>query len=226
LDNTPCHADIQNKLKNVTVKFLPPNTTSATQPLDSGIIRAMKLKFRTYQMNHVLALMEVDRTLTGAALLKKVNLLDAITWVSKVCKDISPLTVQKCFAQCGFVKATDQSQTTDPPQELVNYEEEVPPAILQASINALGVPLQESDQIDIMLSTCDENLINWDASAQDILTALDAQTEVAEEREELDEDDEEEEKDECEINTNEALKMLISLKSMLFKKETISFMNP
>jgi hypothetical protein len=56
---------------------------------------------------------------------------------------------------------------------------------------------------------------------------LDAQTEVAEERVELDEDDEEEEKDECELNTNEALKMLISLiRSMLFKKEMISFMTP
>lgn len=33
-------------LWNLQLKFLPPNTTSKTQPMDMGIIQAMKLKFR------------------------------------------------------------------------------------------------------------------------------------------------------------------------------------
>lgn len=33
-------------LLNLQLKFLPPNTTSKTQPMDMGIIQAMKLKFR------------------------------------------------------------------------------------------------------------------------------------------------------------------------------------
>jgi hypothetical protein len=44
-DNAPCHKDIQRKLNNITLKYLPPNTTSVTQPLDGGIIQTMKLKF-------------------------------------------------------------------------------------------------------------------------------------------------------------------------------------
>ena len=40
LDNATSHT--HDKLSNVTLKFLPPNTTSAIQPLDQGIIRAVK----------------------------------------------------------------------------------------------------------------------------------------------------------------------------------------
>jgi hypothetical protein len=43
VDNAPSHPEVQ--LSNVAVKFLPPNTTSYTQPMDQGIIQATKLKF-------------------------------------------------------------------------------------------------------------------------------------------------------------------------------------
>jgi hypothetical protein len=48
VDNAPCHQD--TLLSNVQVKFLPPNTTSFTQPMDQGIIQATKLKFRKKQV--------------------------------------------------------------------------------------------------------------------------------------------------------------------------------
>lgn len=35
-------------LSNLQLKFLPPNTTSKTQPMDMGIIQAVKLKFRKF----------------------------------------------------------------------------------------------------------------------------------------------------------------------------------
>ena len=48
LDNAPSHPEIQ--LSNIELKFLPPNTTSKTQPMDMGIIQATKLKFRKRQV--------------------------------------------------------------------------------------------------------------------------------------------------------------------------------
>jgi hypothetical protein len=48
VDNAPSHPEVQ--LSNVAVKFLPPNTTSYTQPMDQGIIQATKLKFRKRQV--------------------------------------------------------------------------------------------------------------------------------------------------------------------------------
>ena len=52
LDNVSCHPSIE--LSNVDLLFLPPNTTAATQPLDAGIIKYLKLKYRQALLNHLL----------------------------------------------------------------------------------------------------------------------------------------------------------------------------
>ena len=57
LDNAPSHPMMQ--LSNVTLKFLPLNTTSVIQPMDQGIIRAFKLKYRKRQMQYVISQMEL-----------------------------------------------------------------------------------------------------------------------------------------------------------------------
>lgn len=44
LDNSPAHPHVTG-LKWVELIFLPPNTTSVTQPMDQGVIRALKAKY-------------------------------------------------------------------------------------------------------------------------------------------------------------------------------------
>ena len=45
VDNAPSHV-VSKKLSNVHVKFSPPHLTSELQPLDQGIIEAMKANYR------------------------------------------------------------------------------------------------------------------------------------------------------------------------------------
>ena len=52
LDNGPAHP--QAKLNNIKLAFLPPNTTSLSQPMDQGIIQTMKLESRWHQLQYVL----------------------------------------------------------------------------------------------------------------------------------------------------------------------------
>ena len=44
-------------LKNVVPCYLPPNTTSKTQPLDAGIICNIKIKYRNYMVTYSLGKM-------------------------------------------------------------------------------------------------------------------------------------------------------------------------
>ena len=47
IDNCPAHPVIEN-LKSITLYFLPPNTTSALQSMDQGVIWSLKSKYRTH----------------------------------------------------------------------------------------------------------------------------------------------------------------------------------
>ena len=69
LDNATSHSD-SLKLSNVTLHFLPPNTTSKLQPLDLGIIRAFKARYRKHMLKHLVAKIDI-------------NVLDAILWVDR-----------------------------------------------------------------------------------------------------------------------------------------------
>ena len=46
IDKSPTHPNVNNP-KAIELVFLPPNTTSQTQPMDQGVIRALKAFYRT-----------------------------------------------------------------------------------------------------------------------------------------------------------------------------------
>ena len=54
LDNaTSPQESIEKNLTNIKLVFLPKNTTSRLQPLNAGIIRALKLKYRKLLIRYV-----------------------------------------------------------------------------------------------------------------------------------------------------------------------------
>jgi hypothetical protein len=46
VDRCPAHPKDARNFKNKQVEFFPANTTSVLQPMDQGIIKALKHKFR------------------------------------------------------------------------------------------------------------------------------------------------------------------------------------
>jgi len=58
MDNAGCHpSDLKDKFSNISVVFLPANTTSKLQPLDLGVIMNFKVYYRKLLMQFVLARM-------------------------------------------------------------------------------------------------------------------------------------------------------------------------
>lgn len=104
LDNASSHAK-DLKLSNVTLKFLPANTTSHLQPLDQGIIKAFKARYRNRMMKSLVA--KIDQVESVSELCKEINVLDAVHWISKSWKETRVDTISKCFVSSGFPVTTD-----------------------------------------------------------------------------------------------------------------------
>ena len=67
VDNCPSHPVVSN-LTNVEVFYLPPNTTSHTQPCDQGIIQALKVKYRSQLLTKFLDSVDDDVTFRATVL--------------------------------------------------------------------------------------------------------------------------------------------------------------
>ncbi|XP_014250358.1 tigger transposable element-derived protein 4-like [Cimex lectularius] len=108
VDNCPSHPSVPNP-KNIELYFLPPNTTSVLQPMDQGIIKNLKVKFR---QRLVLKMLDQPENF-------KVSLLDAILMISDSWDDVTQKTIQNCFRH-GFGK--DETRT-DQEDDVRNFNE-------------------------------------------------------------------------------------------------------
>lgn len=107
LDYATCHK-IQTELSNVSLLFLPANTTSRLQPLDQGIIQSFKSYYRKKVLSHLIGLMDTGKSFKD--LNKSITMLDVIDWTTAAWKEVKVTTIEKCFAMCGAVTTDTQRQ--------------------------------------------------------------------------------------------------------------------
>ena len=105
------------ELGNVDLVFLPPNTTSHTQPMDSGIIRNLKLYYR-----HSLALRRLEAAEEDTPSFTW-NFLDAVVALKSAWKRVKVQTVANCFKKAGLIvnqveEATTSAENSEPTEEV------------------------------------------------------------------------------------------------------------
>lgn len=110
VDNAPCHANMQ--LSHTKLIFLPPNTTSKTQPLDAGIIKNFKINYRSAYLKHVISQIE---TVSLDAAVANINILQAIEWIKESWNNVSPTTIRNCFHHCHIMDRTSEQVDDDDP---------------------------------------------------------------------------------------------------------------
>lgn len=93
LDNFAGHKICnQQELQFVVPIFLPANTTAKTQPLDAGIISAVKIHFRQHLMDFIMA-----RVLDGTFKNNLITLHLIAPWIRSLFDQLKNETVLKCF---------------------------------------------------------------------------------------------------------------------------------
>jgi len=111
VDNCPAHK-IQVSLRNIEIYFLPPNLTSTVQPLDQGIIHAMKTKFNGHKIRDLIEKIEGGADVYECY--KKINMKDAIMFLSKAWDEIKSETINNCFTHAKWrVSQTSQEEVLE-----------------------------------------------------------------------------------------------------------------
>ena len=106
VDNAPCHILLQSViLENITVHFLPNNTTSIIQPLDQGIIGAFKANYRKNIFSEQCLWLEKGSSLQDFA--RHIDVFEAMNLIKSSWSNVTQLTIQNCFRHSGFKEKND-----------------------------------------------------------------------------------------------------------------------
>ena len=128
MDNAPCHPEnFVVSYSNIKEVFLPKNTTSRLQPLDAGIIRNFKVKYRKRILKFVIS--RIDDNRKASEIIQEVDVLKAISSIKAAYEEVSHQTVTNCFRKCGFRnKAQDgvvETLDQDEDEEFANLVKEL-----------------------------------------------------------------------------------------------------
>ena len=133
VDNCSAHPHME--LENTELVFLPPNTTSHTQPMDSGIIKNLKFFYR-----RILA----DKRLQAAEANTDFNwdILDCLMAVKDSWKQVKRETIVNCWRKAGFEV---QTPTVQPEDGEVAGDRDDP----MVSVQDEHVPGREQEEVQI-----------------------------------------------------------------------------
>ena len=112
MDNALCHPEsLSERYSNIKVVFLPKNTTCRLHPLDAGIVRNSKLKYRKKLLKFVIS--RINDNVKATDIIQEVDVLKAISWIKSAWGEVSEETIVNCFKKCGFRKSQPDVQLTD-----------------------------------------------------------------------------------------------------------------
>lgn len=100
LDNCSSHPKLN--FTNIKLMFFPPNTTSRLQPLDAGIIRSFKQRFRNHMIEYIIEILDGNGDRDCNVVVKSITLLKAIYMMDLSLKSIPKKVFFKCFEECGI----------------------------------------------------------------------------------------------------------------------------
>ena len=94
-DNCTAHPHVE-QLASIELIFLPPNTTSHTQPMDQGVICSLKAKYRSLAVRKLIAALEKKNPVPT------ISILSAMVMLEKAWNAVSNKTFSNCFKKAGI----------------------------------------------------------------------------------------------------------------------------
>ena len=86
VDSCTTHPSVEG-LKAIKLVFLPPNTTSKTQPMDQGVIHSLKAKYRKKIIQRFIRAVDTKKALP------KISILYAMQLLTFACNEVTEVTI-------------------------------------------------------------------------------------------------------------------------------------
>ena len=131
IDNCTTHPHVEN-LKWIELIFLPPNTTSHTQPMDQGIIRTLKAKYRSLAVRKLILALEKKEPIP------KFSILSAMYMLKKAWDAVSNQTFTNCYRKSGISERDAEKAINDEDNPFEGLEDD---DVEEDAVQTLGADL-------------------------------------------------------------------------------------
>ena len=212
VDNCPAHPNVEG-LQAVELIFLPPNTTSKLQPMDQGVIRSLKAKYRSAVVRLYIHHIEIDKEIP------KINILDAMKFLVQAWNRVSKDTILNCFKKAGISREAQSDsveEIDDPFKSLQSDLDEL--QLLDQSLVPDGITAEDYADTDNNLVVSESALIDDEEILNQYRETLNVDVDY-ENEENAEEDEPVKKPSRCEIYT--AMELL--QKCSLFEEEEVAF---
>ena len=118
VDNCPAHPTIEG-LSNLKLIFLPPNTTSVTQPMDQGVIWCLKAHYSKRLVKLILCNLDSNKPLP------KISLITALQLLVSAWNEVSKATIVNCFRKSKISEKDQKNAVNDEDDPFKEMSEEL-----------------------------------------------------------------------------------------------------
>ena len=177
VDNCPAHP-IVDGLKAIELVFLPPNTTSKTQPMDQGVIRSLKAKYCRKIIKQLIRTVDMKKKLPQTSILDVMQLLQS-AW-----SEVSELSIKNCFRKSGISeKLAEQAinEEDDPFKDITADLEETITELRERLSEEAPEELNATDLLDV-----DAELSTNGEKPSDVEIIAEIRGEVSDDEDEID----------------------------------------
>ncbi|GBO13561.1 Tigger transposable element-derived protein 6, partial [Araneus ventricosus] len=160
IDQRPAHLPYTDFLKNITVKIFPVNFSSKLQPLDLGVIKSLKQRYRKLLVKTTIVSLDHGDTKN-----MKIDVLQTMNFIMMAWQNVLQKTIKNCFALSGFLSPVDIN-----PIENDESDHFVPPENWSnlSDVTAFEVFVHcDSELATCSLLTIDEMIANEETSSEE-----------------------------------------------------------
>ncbi|XP_041369493.1 tigger transposable element-derived protein 4-like [Gigantopelta aegis] len=155
VDNCPAHPTLKG-LKVIELIFLPPNTTSQTQPMDQDVINNLKSHYKRLVIMKQLHTADKNTDVL-------ITVLDAMYLMQQSWRKVTRKTIANCFRHAKFVPSSNGDST-----ENEDDDDEPDDDLPLARLAELGIrDIQRFIHADLDIPTC--TLMTDDDILEDVL---------------------------------------------------------